>query len=268
MIDPLLSHSEADVHLGSTWTRLQSQRWGSEVCTLITDSHTRRETAAQTKLDIRAQIKRFLQYRDSFNMSLEDEKATREAEIEAPTLRDIKFPEIPRRLAALLPRWFYYIIFSALCTQESFCAEDSESSSAPRCVTTLPPAGRTETSSASRWALLLPVAQIWPEPEPGPMLSRTALLSVNIRGKKEWRWRVNRLTWSCSTVSLIYFSLYCNVYLYYPVCLYWYYIPICILYLLYCSFSRNIHTEIQSAVLQSVQKVSNKTSSTFNVLMY
>lgn len=206
MIDPLLSHSEADVHLGSTWTRLQSQRWGSEVCTLITDSHTRRETAAQTKLDIRAQIKRFLQYRDSFNMSLEGEKATREAEIEAPTLRDIKFPEIPRRLAALLPRWFYYIIFSALCTQESFCAEDTESSSAPRCVTTLPPAGRTETSSASRWALLLPVAQIWPEPEPGPMLSRTALLSANIRGKKEWRWRVNRLTWSCSTVSLI----YCN----------------------------------------------------------
>ena len=74
------------------------------MCTLITDSHTRRETAAQTKLHIRAQIKRFFQYRDSFNMSLEGKKATREAEIEAPTLRDIKFPEIPRRLAALLPR--------------------------------------------------------------------------------------------------------------------------------------------------------------------
>lgn len=39
--------------------------------------------------------------------------------------------------AALLPWWFYYIIFSSRWTQESFSAEDTESSS---CVTTLPPA--------------------------------------------------------------------------------------------------------------------------------
>lgn len=139
-------------------------------------------------------------------MSLKGKKATREPEIEAPTLRDIKFPEIPGRLAAPLPRWFYYIIFSPLCTQESFCSEDSESSAAPRCVTTLPPAGGKETGTASRWAPLLPVAQIspGPEPEPGPMPSRTSPLSVSIHNvssidlceeklsahqrEEEWRW--------------------------------------------------------------------------------
>ncbi len=62
--------------------------------------------------------------------------------------------------AALLPRWFYYIIYSCLCTQDSFYAEDVESNTVP--VWPHCPLWIKKDNTASK--LGAPLAQRWAGP--------------------------------------------------------------------------------------------------------